>query len=351
MAFLANQFSLKNYDVHLLTYENNEIVQFLAPGVHHVDFHYSPPRVFALRRILQIIQVKKVIARIKPDVLISFLAYPNIISIISTGGTRIPVIISERGDPYSETGWFTSIKNFFYNFADGYVFQTQRAKNYYSKKIQEKAIVISNPVVATENPAEWSSEDQEDFIVNVGRLELKQKRQDVLISAFSKIAFKHPNLKLVLYGDGTDESKIKKIIADCNLENRVILAGVTHNVYAAIKTAKMFVLTSDYEGIPNALIEAMTVGLPCISTDCSPGGAAELIKNMENGILVKVGDVDELANAMEFVLNYPQKAKEMGQRARKIIDDLDPEAITLQWENFINTSIAAKPLKEKKWSV
>lgn len=347
MAFLANSFSLDGDRVYLLTYENNIVMQKLAPEVKHIDFSYSPPSIFGIRRIFQIIHVRNVFNKIQPDVIISFLPYPNIISILASIGAHIPVVISQRADPSVLQSWFTKFRDFIYNFADGYVFQTIGAKNYYNKRIQAKSVVIPNPVVTDDLPARWMG-DKEDIIVHVGRFELEQKRQDILIKAFSRIAEKYPSINLVLFGDGTDEPKIKGFISESYLENRVILAGFTMNVYEAIKKAKLFVLSSDYEGMPNALIEAMAVGLPCVSTDCSPGGAAELIKHMENGMLVKAGCVDELAAAMDFMLSNPQIAENMGNNALKITIDLNPEAIINQWNTYINNLISAKSVIGKK---
>ncbi len=345
MAFLANRLSQKGYDVHLLTYESDTNSQALNPRIHHIAIHYSPPGVFALRRILQIVKVRKVITDIQPDVIISFLTYPNLISILASIGTGTPVIISERGDPITEKGWFRQFKDFIYRFADGYVFQTKAAKDYYTKRIQDQATVIPNPVIAENITEKWMGE-KEDIVVNVGRFELVQKRQDVLIEAFKRIADKYPNINLVLYGDGQDKPEIIKLIADYNLEKRVILGGVVDNIYEAIKKARVFVLASDYEGIPNALIEAMTVGLPCVTTDCSPGGAAELVKTMENGILVKAGCAEELASAMEFMLDNPAIAESMGFNAMKVINLLDSDAIIAQWEKFIELQLQNKSVRK-----
>lgn len=343
LAFIANKLSLEGYDVCLLTYDDMDTEQLLSPEIHRVPFNYSPPQVFGLRRIFQVIYIRKVINQIKPDLLMSFLPYPNIITIISSIGTGIPVIISIRNDPYAHPSWFTKLRDFVYQFAYGFIFQTNGARNYFKEEIRARSTVIPNPVTVETIQEKWSGK-REDFIVTLGRFDMEDKRHDILIQAFSRIAGKYPNIKLILYGNGKDESKIKHIISDCNLENRVILPGVTRNVYESIKKARMFVLSSDHEGIPNALIEAMSVGLPCISTDCSPGGAAGLIKNMENGILVKAGCIDELANAMEFILNHPQKAESMGENARKIITDLDPDEIIQQWKNYIHHLIKAKSL-------
>ncbi|PWH12791.1 MAG: hypothetical protein DDG60_11755 [Anaerolineae bacterium] len=336
MAFVANGLTARGHEVHLLSYENPNIIPALDARIHIAQAPPQPPALPGLRRIVQVWQVRHVIRQLKPEVIISFLTYPNLISILAAQGTGIPVIIAERGDPYAWQGWFTRLRDGVYRFANGYIFQTHRAKEYYSNINPSKAIVIPNPAYIGEKPPAPNRAEIQETIVTVGRLELKQKRQDVLIQAFAQIATEYPEIRLVVYGDGEDEMRIRSLIAEHQLEGRILLAGVTKNVYAAIQSARLFVLSSDYEGIPNALIEAMSVGLPCISTDCSPGGAAELIENMHNGILVKTGDSRALAQAIRFMLDHPQQAEQMGQNATKILDRFNPTYILDAWENAIH---------------
>ncbi|MCX6083312.1 MAG: glycosyltransferase [Chloroflexi bacterium] len=342
MAFLANNLLIAGHDVNLITYENDQIMQKVLFGIHHFKIHHVISSAYGIRRLLQISSMRKAIKTIKPDIIISFLTYPNMISIIASLGLQIPVIISERGDPYSTKGWFYSFKDLIYRLADGYVFQSEEAMKFYNSKIQNKATVIPNPVTIKILTRDVKT-PRDNIIVNVARLELKQKRQDLLIKAFSMIASKYPTTKLIMFGDGEDEQTINKIILQYRLENQVILAGVSMNIFESIKNARLFVLSSDYEGIPNALIEALSFGLPCISTDYSPGGAKNLINNNKNGILVKIDSAEELSAAMEYILCNPMIAECMGQNALKIIDNLDPEIIMEKWQEYINFIIQKNP--------
>ena len=130
--------------------------------------------------------------------------------------------------------------------------------------------------------------------------------------------------------------KWKDAVKEKNLVDRVIFHGLVSNIPDAIREAKLFVLTSDFEGMPNALIEAMSVGLPCISTDCSPGGAAELIQSGKNGIIVPTGDATAIAEAIRKVLDKPIEAEKMGIEAQKIAERLKPEVIYGQWIEYID---------------
>ncbi len=341
MAFLANGFSREGYQICIAAYEGTQSSQVLDPGIVRLAAPRFGMSTFALRRLLQLAYLRKATRELNPDAVIAFLYNPSILSILAAAGTPVPVIISERGDPYASLGWYGKLRDFLFNHADGAVFQTEQAKSYYGRRIQAKGTVIKNPLPAARIPPRWTGA-KEDLIVNVARFELKQKRQDVLVKAFRQLAGRHPNIRLALFGSGEDESEIKKLIMEQGLEGRVLCPGVSRDIYESIRRARLFVLSSDYEGIPNALIEAMSVGMPCISTDYSPGGAADLIRHRENGILVRPGNVDELARAMEFIIDHPREADEMGAKATAITHALDPEIIFDQWKVYVNKIIHAK---------
>ena len=167
----------------------------------------------------------------------------------------------------------------------------------------------------------------------MGRLDIFQKRQDLLIEAFKKIAADYPDFILEFIGDGPDMEKLKAMSSDMN--DRILFPGVSENVQKDIRKASMLVLSSDFEGIPNALMEAMSLGVPCISTDCRPGGAAEILINGENGLLVPAGDSGKLAEAMRKYLDDPEFAEQMGRNAINIADTFSQEKILDQWISFI----------------
>ena len=122
------------------------------------------------------------------------------------------------------------------------------------------------------------------------------------LDAFALIADKYPNLTLEFYGDGLFNKEIQSKINAMGLTERVHLHASRKEIFNCIRTARLFVLTSDYEGMPNALMEAMALGLPCISTDCRPGGARTLIKSGKTGIIVPLRNVNALADKMMYCL-------------------------------------------------
>ena len=173
----------------------------------------------------------------------------------------------------------------------------------------------------------------------LGRLDIFQKRQDVLIKAFYLFHNNHPDYKLEIWGDGAqqDEEKIKRLISSLKLDNYVIMKGVTNTPSKSIMDSRFFVLSSDFEGIPNALIEAMSLGLPCISTKCSPGGAELLITNSRNGLLVPCGDYRALSDKMCWMVEHPIDSDNMGKEARKISEKFSDEIISKMWFDYLNS--------------
>ena len=138
-----------------------------------------------------------------------------------------------------------------------------------------------------------------------------------------------------MYGDGPDKAKYEKLIKELGMEEKVILFGRVENVSERLKDVEIFVLTSKFEGMPNALIEAMATGLPCISTDCGGGGAAALIENGVNGILIKQNDENAYVEALHKLADDENLRIEMGKEAYKINEKLDIEKIATMWEEAV----------------
>ena len=336
LTFIANGLSERGYSVFIYTYEDTVQHYKLNENIKHMaEKKISKTR--AIRRFIQVFQIKKVIKSIKPDVVISFLNNPNLLCILATLFSKNPIIISERGDPYQGKGLFNKFRKIMYRFADGTVFQTEGARNYFGKTIRDRSTIIPNPVTIKNKSQPVLQRTNE--IAFVGRFELVQKRQDLMLLAFRKVVNAYPELKLVFYGDGPDEQKVRDITKQLGLSENVCFPGLVNNVQESISGARMFVLTSDYEGIPNALIEAMALGLPVVATDCSPGGARLLIEDKKNGILVPIGDVDAIANAIIFLIENQEIAQKYGERATVIKNKVHPEKIIDMWDEYIKTVI------------
>ncbi|PKM55157.1 MAG: hypothetical protein CVV00_05150 [Firmicutes bacterium HGW-Firmicutes-5] len=333
LSYLANSLSDVGYDVHVYTYMGESLNYKLNKSI---KYHYrNPIKRDRLRRFLEpFIPVRKVIKTINPNIVISFLTNANLYTIFGTSFTNIPVILCERGDPFMENNFENKIKKFFYNFSEGFVFQTEGARDFYNKAIKSKSAIIPNPVTVKVTEI-IPYEDRSNDIVFVARFDIKQKRQDLMVDAFEKITKENKNLKLVFYGEGEDKELIEKKVYDLNIGKRVVFAGKVKNIGEYIKFAKYCVLTSDFEGIPNAIIEALSLGVPVVATDCSPGGAKLLVKNGINGFLVPRGNAESISRSILYLEQNPDEAKKFAKEAVKIHSEFSPDKILNDWINYI----------------
>jgi len=339
---LCNEALSEKYRVSIVTCMNKPVGYELKPGIEHIciektsDIHYKNlGERFLKRRAL----LKQVLKECKPDVLLCFLPEPNFLALSLKKQFHFPMIISVRNDPVKEykNPVYQAIMRVLYPKADGYVFQTKQAMEYFSfsKGIMDKACVIPNPLAKEFVHYKRIAEiDRRKIIVNVGKLS-SQKNQLFLVQAFAKIADKIPEYQLHIYGEGDKRSELEALLQELDLQDRVILKGNVSGLAKQIEDAALFVLSSDYEGMPNALMEAMAMGIPSISTDCPCGGPDFLIQNGENGVLVPVGDVECLANTMEKLLQDREMADMLGCNAVKIADVLHPDVVHENWKHYI----------------
>ena len=146
----------------------------------------------------------------------------------------------------------------------------------------------------------------------------------------------------MIYGDGEKRGQLRELVSEMELDERILLPGSTAYVADAIYKTRVFVLSSNTEGMPNTLIEAMVMGLTVVSTDCPCGGPAELIQNNYNGILVPVGDVNKMQEKLQFLLNNLQEADRMGINAMKTSDIYMPEKVYEEWQNCLENLMKRK---------
>lgn len=334
LTFVANNLDKNRFRAAIYNLSTSPTVQKVDNDI--LIFDDETRNIRIIRRFIQVISIMKKIYSYKPDIIISFLDTPSFLSVIAGKLTRIPVIFSERGDPYKRNTFSSKIYHYIISHAAGAVFQTNAAKEYYPKRLQEKSRVVLNPAIIKDESLEANLDSPANEISFVGRFENVQKRQDIMIEAFKIVSEKYPDYVLKFYGKGQDEDYIKGLAEASGLKNKILFMGYTSNPTKDISNSRMLVLTSDYEGIPNALIEAMSIGLPVVSTDCSPGGARMLIENEVNGLLVNTGDPMAVAKAITKYIGNPDLAKRCGTAARKIKDKFLPDVIIKQWEDYIN---------------
>ncbi len=286
---------------------------------------------------------RKLCVEYKADIVLAFMDSIGIMASNFLVGTKIPVIVSERNDPSQKSRKHSIAVRFFgffsKYFTKGYVFQSEGAKSFYPKIAQKKSCIILNPLNA-ENFPNYNIKTAEKKVVSVGRLH-KQKNQKLLIEAFAKSKY-CSDYSLHIYGDGELRNDLQSQIDSLGLNGKIVLEGNNSNVLSELIKAKLFVFTSNYEGLPNALMEAMALGLPCISTDCSPGGAKMLINDEQNGLLVPCDDLDSLVSAMDKLYEDNALCVKIGKNAKFIREKTKAEAIAKEWLDFIKRCIKDK---------
>ncbi len=292
--------------------------------------------------LLKFSKLRAAILSTKPDVIVSFIELVNIITLLSTIGLNIPVVVSERSAPEDlETRVFWNwMRGWVYLFASRIIVQSQGALDYFLPAFRGKAIIIYNPVVS---PPEMSFSQEtlpRPLILSVGRLH-EVKQFDHLITAFAMLKDKHPNWILTIVGDGPLKIELEKLGQDLKLGDRLYLPGYLKSPYGVLMQADLFVMTSRVEGFPNALCEAMACGLPVISTDC-PSGPREIIRDGVDGILVQNDDIPALSSAMDHLMSNEAERKRLASRSIEIVKRFDLDQIVHFWESTLMEVIEAQ---------
>lgn len=266
----------------------------------------------------------------RADIVISFLAPFNMMCICSLMFSGMPVVVADRSDPrYAPANKIVrKLRDFLYRFAKRTVVQTEKNKSYFSKSVQKKCDVIANPVELGEKCAQALATPKKKEIVTAGRL-IKAKNQELLIRAFAAIHKEFPEYRLVIYGEGGYRTVLEKTVDELGLKDSVFLPGSEKNIFDKISEAELFVLSSDCEGMPNALLEAMCLGLPVVSTRVS--GASDVIVNEENGLLVELGNAEQMTDAIRRMLTDTELRQSCAENATKLAKQLTVDRIYGQW--------------------
>jgi len=340
IVYVANAMANFGHDVTLLSYDNNKCNYELDPKVTLVTNEIIAKNKYQ-KALKSINEIRKKINSYKPDIIISFLSDGNAYSYIATKlcKMKIPLVVCERGDPNNDNASFSKIMQLIFKNAEGAVFQTEGAQSYFKNSLGKRSVIIPNPVMKNDVVLD-KFKNRKDEIVFPARFTIIQKRQDVMVKAFKIVKDKYPNMKLIFIGDGPDQGTIKNMVIEEKLERSVDFIGSIDNVLERIKTAKIFAITSDYEGIPNSLIEAMSIGMPVVSTNMSPGGAELLIDSNINGLLVPIGDYEAVAESIMYYIENPDKADEIGTKAKDIQYRFSDERIRQMWNNYLEKVVS-----------
>lgn len=335
---LANKF-IEKFEVFVIVLNKTETVYSVDKEVTiiYLQEKYLPSSSLFEAIKSNVVYVKKICKTVKTnqiDILIGFTTSVNILTIISSMFLNKPNLISERNNPevYVPNTFWRVLRNILYPFTNGLIVQTELIKRFYQKSIQENKIkIIPNPIdeIILSNRSEYY--ERENIILTVGRLDTN-KNQRLLIEAFANLNV--GNWKLIIVGNGVLREEYEKLTASLSIADKVDFVGNVNNISDFYNKAKIFVFTSQSEGFPNALLEAMSFGIPCISTDC-PSGPSEIIENNKNGYLIEVNNRKQLENRLTSLMNNSELCMDFSSKALQSNTKFKIDEIYKQWETLI----------------
>lgn len=328
LTILANEYQKKGWEVHIAMVLYNRIGYDVDENIFIHNLSRDGGNIKNL--VYWIRGLRTLAKQVKPNIVVSFAGRVNMIAMMSILGMNIPVLVSERNDPLNDRRSKLEVElcKRFYSRANTVVFQTNYQREFYKKYCDKNSVVIGNPIAAPIYTGEHVSKD----IVAVGKL-MEQKNHSMLIKAFSQIADIYSDKNVHIYGKGELKESLQQQVDALNLENRVIFEGNIDNIFEVLHKHQYFVMCSNYEGLSNALLEAMTSGMMCISTNWN--GVQDIIQDGENGLLVPIDDENVLVDKLKKVFDGYYDENAIKKNAIKKAEEYQTNRIIDQWYTAI----------------
>lgn len=344
------------YDITIITTENNNS-RFQTKN----SFFYFDPKIRILdleidyfncinfniikrnfvkkqKNYLHLKRLNKIIEQIKPDILVSLGDLDRFI--LYKVSFPCKKILEHHFDKKTFTGerkfntFFGKILSFYGNYRE------KKLINKYDEFLvltyEDKEAWKDNKIKVINNPLPFNSKKisscKNKKIISIGRLD-EQKGFDILIDVWKKINEKHYDWILEVYGEGSLRKELQDKIDSSNLTDTLILKGNEKNIQSKYLESSIYVMSSRYEGMPMVLLEAMSCGLPLVSFDC-PCGPKDIIKDGENGFLIKFGNIDEMVEKINYLIENEDKRIDMGKKSKELSYNYSEEKIMNQWKNL-----------------
>ena len=356
MSLMANYWAEHGSDVTLISlspqsedwFATHHLVKRVSLNLLSVSAHLGQA---LSRNALRVLRLRDELRQSRPDVVISFMDTTNVLTILASRGLGIPVIISERNDPHRHamgSSWDT-LRSLLYRRADALVIQTSALRDWAEEMGGDKRVhIIPNPINPEFNGSAMEAHRRGSghTVVAMGRL-VRQKGFDLLIEAFARCAEQHSEWSLVILGEGEERSNLESLIVAMGLQDRVRLAGKVPQPSQILGQADLFVLSSRFEGFPNALIEAMACKLGVISTDC-PHGPRDIIHDGVDGLLIPPEDVNALAKSIARLMANPVERQRLGDKAVEVLERFSMGNIMSMWDELV-AHTCRKGIGTKGW--
>lgn len=332
MTLIANYCATHGCQVTMLLLRQKEQIYSVEPAVKLVQLKNRHSKWKLLIRRVR--EIRREVKKSEADTVVAFMDDISFFTALACIGLRKKVVLSIRNDPRRpDKRFFWYLGKFFNNpLASRMVFQTPEAMACYPVRIRRKGTVIPNPI--DENLPEPFFGEREKRVVGIGRM-VPQKEFSLILDAFREFHEKHPEYALELYGDGPELENLEARARGAGLTDSVRFPGFVPDVDERLRTAAMYVSASDFEGISNTMLEALAMGVPTICTDCPVGGAAMMIQDHQNGILIPVGDESALVKAMNEIADSPELAALLSRSAVKVREDYSVEKIGPMWKKVL----------------
>jgi GalNAc-alpha-(1->4)-GalNAc-alpha-(1->3)-diNAcBac-PP-undecaprenol alpha-1,4-N-acetyl-D-galactosaminyltransferase len=355
LCWLANHWAERGHSVWVVTFRSlAEESYALKSGISRVSLEHvlphpnSPVRHRLQRNIKWIRAIRDFVGRAEPEVVVSLADQINVLVLLALRGLGVPAVVSDRADPamHKMHVVFQVLRLTSYHLADAVVVQTDSVRRWFARRALGSLVeVIPNAAMWNDLPRKTSTPARDGRrVVAIGRL-AHQKGHDLLIDAFARIAASFPGWELWIYGEGPERRRLEQLVENRGL--RVRLAGLVENVGDVFAEAELFVLSSRYEGFPNALLEAMAHGVAVVSFDC-PSGPAEIIRHGIDGILVPALDVSALAKAMGTLMASEETRRRFGSRAVEVRERFSEKHVLEQWDGVIGRAIQRRRMARSK---
>ena len=342
LTILANGWAAQGWDVSIITlddqswqpfYSLDQCIGWVRLGLMK---EAANPLAGLWNNLNRLRALRAAIGHEKPQVVVSFIDTMNVLTLLATRGLKLKVLVSERTDPmiYDVGRFWQWLRRQVYPTANYLIVQNQQVRSFFQPMLGDKVCVIPNPVLP---PAVEIGETPflpaRPVVLTIGRLS-REKGYDILIQAFAQVHKRNPDWHLLILGEGPQRAELEKLVSQFGLKGIIHLPGRVKNPFDYYRKADLFVLPSRFEGMPNALCEAMVHGLAVIAANYS-AGVSEIVEDGVNGVLVPPEDIAGLAAALENLMTDPERRDRLGQQAIKAGARFGVERVMQMWEELM----------------